>query len=151
MRSIIAEILSKLEPYLDKLDREWELLPLDDKRPTLPNHRGQVNVRAITGAIGLRQSQEQHFYRKQELATPINIIAKIQGLRGINSRDLENASDRVQAERLDKLARHNSNLSRSGAEREALIVRLRHEVEALREQLAMLENTGMAIRTSMVE
>ena len=42
------------------------------------------------------------------------------------------------------------HLSRSLAEREAVIERQRREIEALRAQLALLEETGMAIRTSGV-
>jgi hypothetical protein len=109
-----------------------------------------VNVRAITKAVGLRQSQEQHFFKKPELALAINELARIQGLRGINSRELQDDGDRVHAARMQKVARHNTDLSRSLAEREAVIERQRREIEALRAQLALLEETGMAIRTSGV-
>jgi predicted nuclease with TOPRIM domain len=109
-----------------------------------------VNVRAITKALGLRQSQEQHFFKKRELALAINELAKVQGLRGINSRQLQDVEDRVQTERIHKVVQHNTNLSRSLAEREAVIERQRREIEALRAQLALLEETGMAIRTSKV-
>lgn len=149
--SIVPEILAKLEPYLEARDREWELLPLEDKHPTLPNVNGKVNVRAIAIAIGLRQSQEQHFYRHQELADPINVIAKVQGLRGINSRELDDAAERVHAERLNKTERHNTDLSRSLAECVAVRERQRRQIESLQEQLDMLENMGMGIRTKKVE
>jgi predicted nuclease with TOPRIM domain len=109
-----------------------------------------VNVRAITKALGLRQSQEQHFFKKRELALAINELAKVQGLRGINSRQLQDVEDRVQTERIHKVVQHNTDLSRSLAEREAVIERQRREIEALRAQLALLEETGMAIRTSKV-
>jgi hypothetical protein len=150
MRSVIPEILAALESYLDARDREWELLPLEDKRPTLPNINGRVNVRAITIALGLRQSQEQHFYKHQELADPINVMAKAQGLRGINSRELDDAADRVHAERLNKSERHSTDLSRSLAECAAVRERQRLEIGSLREQLAMLEDMGMGIRTKKV-
>lgn len=149
-RSIIPEILAKLEPYLELLDQQWELQTEGCRTPTLPHDKGQVNVRAITKALGLRQSQEQHFFKKRELALAINELARIQGLRGINSRQLQDAEDRVQAERIHKVVEHNTDLSRSLAEREAVIERQRREIEALRAQLAMLEETGMAIRTSKV-
>ena len=96
-RSIIPEILAKLEPYLELLDQQWESQAEGCRTPTLPHDKGQVNVRAITKAVGLRQSQEQHFFKKRELALAINELARIQGLRGINSRQLQDAGDRVQA------------------------------------------------------
>jgi hypothetical protein len=51
---------------------------------------------------------------------------------------------------MQTVAQHNTDLSRSLAEREAVIERQRREIEALRAQLALLEETGMAIRTSGV-
>lgn len=149
-RSITPEILAKLEPYLELLDRQWESQAEGCRTPTLPHDKGQVNVRAITKAVGLRQSQEQHFFKKPELAVAINELARIQGLRGINSRELQDAGDRVHAARMQRVVQHNTDLSRSLAEREAVIERQRREIEALRAQLALLEETGMAIRTSGV-
>ena len=146
--SIIPEILAKLDPYLDLMDRQWEAQTEGCRTPTLPHDKGQVNVRAITKALGLRQSQEQHFSKKPELALAINELARIQGLRGINSRELQDAGDRVHAARMQRVVQHNTDLSRSLAEREAVIERQRREIEALRAQLALLEETGMAIRTS---
>ena len=70
--SIIPEILAKLEPYLELLDQQWESQAEGCRTPTLPHDKGQVNVRAITKAVGLRQSQEQHFFKKPELALAIN-------------------------------------------------------------------------------
>ena len=147
-RSIIPEILAKLEPYLELLDREWESQADERRTPTLPHDKGQVNVRAITKALGLRQSQEQHFFKKPELALAINELARIQGLRGINSRELEDAGDRAQSARMQKVVQHNTDLSRSLAEREGVVERQRREIEALRAQLGLLEETGMTVRTS---
>jgi hypothetical protein len=149
-RSIIPRILAKLEPYLELLDRQWESQAEGCRTPTLPHDKGHVNVRAITKALGLRQSQEQHFFKKRELALAINEVAKVQGLRGINSRELQDAEDRTHAQRMHKVVQHNTDLSRSLAEREAVIERQRREIEALRAQLALLEETGMAIRTSRI-
>jgi hypothetical protein len=149
-RSILPEIQAKLEPYLELLDRQWESQAEGSRTPTLPHDKGQVNVRAITKALGLRQSQEQHFFKKRELTLAINELARVQGLRGINSRELQDADDRTRAERMYKVVQHNTDLSRALAEREAVIERQRREIEALRAQLALLEETGMAIRTSKV-
>jgi hypothetical protein len=149
-RSILPEIQAKLEPYLELLDRQWESQAEGSRTPTLPHDKGQVNVRAITKALGLRQSQEQHFFKKRELTLAINELAKVQGLRGINSRELQDAEDRIHAERMHKVVQHNTDLSRALAEREAVIERQRREIEALRAQLALLEETGMAIRTSRI-
>jgi hypothetical protein len=64
-RSIIPEILAKLEPYLELLDRQWESQAEGCRTPTLPHDKGQVNVRAITKAVGLRQSQELQDWRDE--------------------------------------------------------------------------------------
>ncbi len=63
---------------------------------------------------------------------------------------MQDAGDRVHAARMQKVERHNTDLSRSLAEREAVIERQRREIDALRAQLALLEETGMTIRTSGV-
>jgi len=149
-RSILPEIQAKLEPYLELLDRQWDSQAEGCRTPTLPHDKGQVNVRAITKALGLRQSQEQHFFKKRELTLAINELAKVQGLRGINSRELQDAEDRAHAERMHKVVQHNNDLSRALAEREAVIERQRRDIEALRTHLALLEETGMAIRTSRI-
>ena len=54
-RSVVPDILNVLEPWLEAREAEWK------KRgtPTLPLTKdGKVNVRAITHALGLKESQE---------------------------------------------------------------------------------------------
>ena len=78
-KNVTPEILAKLEPYLEQLDASWGSQPEGLRQPTLPvTVDGKVNVRGIAKAIGLRLSQEQHFFRKPELAAPINSLAQVQ-------------------------------------------------------------------------
>lgn len=150
--SIVPEILTLLEPYLDDLDKRWEATPEGQRLPTLPiTEDGKVNVRALTLALGLRKSQEQHFYKHPELAAAVNAIADIQGVARIGSRVLVDAMDEAVADRLRQARTQSSDLAKTLAEREALIERQRREIAGLREQLALLEEGGMVLRTGPVQ
>lgn len=150
--SIVPKILTLLEPYLERLDVEWEAQPAGlYKRPTLPaTDDGKVNVRALTLCLGLRRTQEQHFYRHPELAFAVNALARVQGLKGIGSRVLDAIADEAVAERIGKIENRNSNLSMMLSEREAIIERQRREIELLREQLRLIESCGMPLRMGEV-
>lgn len=150
-KSIIPEILAKLEPYLDQCDLAWEAQPAEGRKPTLPLTRdNKVNVRAITKALGLRTSHEQHFFNKRELAGLINALAVVQNVKPIGARAIEEAADKVVEERIARMASNSNDLTRELSEREALIERYRRENEALREQLRLLEQTGLVLRQQEV-
>ena len=147
-KSIIPEILAKLEPYLEELDQTWEAQDKTPRQPTLPlTVDGKVNVRGIVKALGLRQTQEQHFFRKPELAAPINALAHVQGVMLIGSRHLNDQADQTVSERLARLGKEKSDLQRALAEKEAENEALRQEVQSLRTQLGLLEESGFTIRT----
>jgi len=151
-KSITPEILAKLEPFLERLDEEWEAQDEGLRHPTLPvTGDGKVNVRAITKALGLRQSQEQHFYRKPELATPINALAEVQGVKQIGSRFLSDQADQAVAERIVKMNTDRSDLQRALAEKTAENEALRQENEALKAQLGLFEEAGVTIRMTWPE
>lgn len=151
-QSIVPKILGLLEPFLERLDEEWERQPEQDRCPTLPaTDDGKVNVRALTKALGLRQTQEQHFYRHPELASAVNAVAYAQGLKTIGSRVLEDAYDDTVTERLQKVEARSSSLAKILSEREAVIERQRREIESLREQLRMVEDFGMPLRVGEVQ
>jgi len=147
-KTVVPEILSKLEPYLEEIDKLYEAQPENSRLPTLPyTCDGKVNVRQITLAIGLRQSQEQHFFKKPELASVINAIARIQGLKPIGSRFLDDAADAVVTARLARISSDKNDLARTLAAKEAEIEALRAEVRSLKAKLQFFENTGLVIRT----
>ncbi|MBC17286.1 MAG: hypothetical protein CL942_09585 [Desulfovibrio sp.] len=151
-KNITPEILAKLEPYLEQLDASWESQSEGLRQPTLPiTVDGKVNVRGIAKAIGLRQSQEQHFFRKPELASPINALAQVQGVKPIGSRLLADQHDKSAADRLARTATEKNDLARALAEKEAEIEFLREENTMLLSQLAQIESTGTAIRTEWPE
>lgn len=152
VKNITPEILAKLEPYLEQLDASWEAQPDGLRQPTLPvTVDGKVNVRGIAKAIGLRQSQEQHFFRKPELAAPINSLAQVQGVKPIGSRVLADQHDKAVADRLARTAMEKNDLARALAEKEAEIESLREENTMLYARLAQIESTGTAIRTDWPE
>jgi hypothetical protein len=141
-----------LEPFLEQLDQAWEAQPEGLRQPSLPvTVDGKVNVRAIAKAIGLRQSQEQHFFRKPELASLVNALALVQGVKPIGSRLLADQHDKTVADRLARTATEKNDLARVLAEKEAEIESLQEENVMLRSRLAQIESTGTAIRTEWPE
>lgn len=151
-KSIIPEILAVLEPYLERIDAAWEAQAEDRRRPTLPvTPDGKVNVRQLVRDLGLRETQEQHFFKHPELASLVNALALVQGVKPIGSRALEAATDKVVADRLRRVQTQSSDLARILAEKEAVIERQRREILSLREQLRLLEESGMVLRTGGVD
>jgi len=147
-KNITPEILAKLEPFLEQLDVSWESQPEGLRQPTLPTTPdGKVNVRALVRAIGLRQSQEQHFFRKPELASLVNALAHVQGIKPIGSRLLSDQQDQAATDRLARTATEKNDIARALAEKEAEIEHLRQENAMLHARLAQIESTGTAIRT----
>jgi hypothetical protein len=146
-KSILPEILSKLEPYLEEIDKQWEAQPEDNRHPTLPSTvDGKVNVRDITKAIGLRQSQEQHFFKKPEIASLVNALAKIQGIKPIGSRAVADQIDKVVSNKLSKVSSEKNDLARTLAEKDGEIEALRAEIASLKAKIEFIENTGLMIR-----
>lgn len=148
MKSILPEILQKLEPWLETADANWHAAPEDRRVPTLPiTPDRKVNVRELVRLIGLKQSQEQHFFKKPELAAVVNAVADVQGVGRIGSRALEDAEDDAARKRIRLLNHTNSDLSKTLAEQEAIISEQRRVIDQLRAQLGLLEETGMTMRT----
>lgn len=146
-KSIVPEILAKLEPYLEELDKKFEAQSKDTRIPTLPfTVDGKVNVRQITYALGLRESQEQHFYKKPELAAVVNSIARVQGLKSIGSRILDEAADDVVVARIAKITADKNDFARTLAAKEAEIESLRAEIKVLKSKIEFIETTGLLIR-----
>lgn len=148
-RSITADLLEALEPWLDAQMAKWLAQPEASRSPTLPvTVENKVNVREITKALGLAQSKEQHFFKKPELRSAINAAAERQGLLSIGSRVQMEAAEQAVVDRMDRIQRGAADLSRQLAEREALIERQRAEITALKEQLRLRSETGMILRIS---
>jgi hypothetical protein len=146
-RSVVPSILKALDPYLEKVDREWSLQPEDDRQPTLPvTVDGKVNVRQLVRNLGLSETLEQHFYRKPDLAGPVNALARVQGVKPIGSRSLDDAVDAGVSRRMKRQSDEISDLRKMLAEREALVEVQRAEIASLRARLGLLEETGMIVR-----
>lgn len=65
-RDVVDDILTKLEPWLEQKKQEWQQQPEESREPTLPVVLGnKVNVRAIAIAIGLKTTNEQHFFKNR--------------------------------------------------------------------------------------
>jgi hypothetical protein len=146
--SIVPEIKAQLEVWLEQRMAEWSAQPERRRQPTLPaTGEGKINVRELTLALGLRRSQEQHFFNHAELRTLVNVAAEAQGLAAIGSRVQLDADDDVVRRRMGRLNNDRNDLAAALAEREAVIEWQRREIDALREQLRLRDETGMQMRT----
>jgi hypothetical protein len=146
--SVAQEILAVLEPHLERLDIAWSAQPEGGREPTLPlTGDGKVNVRQLVRDLKLRETLEQHFYKKPDLAGPVNALARIQGVKPIGSRMLDDVADAGVRRRLGRDSETISDLRRSLAEREAAIVALREDNARLKARLGLVEETGLVFRT----
>lgn len=144
--TVVPEILRKLEPYLEARMAEW-LVQQEPREPTLPiTGDGKINVRALTLALGLPLSKEQHFYKQASLAEVVNAAAHTQGLLPIGSRSQMDADDAVVQQRIKRIQGESSDLARELAEREAVIERQRIRIATLEEQLRLRDEIGMTLR-----
>ena len=145
--SIVPQIVAVLEPWLEQKMNEWSSQAESHRYPTLPStNEGKVNVRELTLALGLKRNQEQHFFNHAELRTLVNAAAEAQGLTPIGSRNQQDADDDVVRQRFGRMKSDSNNLAIALAEREAVIERLRFEVDSLKEQLRLRDDTGMTMR-----
>ena len=151
-RPVAPEILAILDPWLETRIAEWNALPPGERRPTLPEAKGKVNVRALVAELGLPAGQAQHFFRHVVLRIPINAVAKEQGLLPIGAFADEETSeaDKAVVARLKQAKSRNDDLSKAVAEQAATIESQRREIVSLREQLRLLEQTGQVVRTGRV-
>ncbi len=140
-------ILGILLPYLEVKDNEWRDQSPDDRRPTLPATRdGKVNVRGIVQELaGLRPADEQHFFRKPEIAGPVNILADVQGLKRIGSHALEKAEDDAARARHARDSQRYNQLAADLIEAEARIAQLTERVRQLEAELVLRTETGQVL------
>lgn len=148
-------ILDTLEPLvaevLERLDAEWQGMAEDQRRPTLPlTVDCKVNVAALAKECGMKSGQEQHLFKKPQLAAMVNAIAQRQGVKPIGSRMLSDVVDKAAKDRLVRAQVERDDHARLLAEREAVIERQRVQILALNEQLRLLQDTGMVVRTGEV-
>lgn len=148
--TVVPEITARLEPWLEARMADY-LAQAEPRVPTLPaTSDSKVNVRAVTLALGLKLSQEQHFYKHPELARLLNTAAEAQGLTPIGSRGQQNAEDAVVQQRMSRAKTEASDYARTLAEREAVIERQRRRIAQLEEMLQIRDETGMVFRTESV-
>lgn len=144
-RSVVPQLLQKLEPYLEERAAAWE----EGGRfaPSLPTtSEGKVNVRGLVKALGLPVHQEQHFFKHPELRVLVNAVAEEQGLRPIGSRNEQDDVDAAVGARIKREAKRTSDLGKLVAEQAATIEWQRRQILSLREQLRIVEETGQIVR-----
>lgn len=145
--SIVPEILEKLEPWLEARMAEFESQSEIRREPNLPSTvEGKINVRELTIALGLKRSQEQHFFNHNELRTLVNAAAQSQGLAPIGSRAEGDEKDATVRNRIARVTGDRNDMAATLAEREAVIQMQRREIQSLRSQLQLRDETGMVMR-----
>lgn len=147
--SIVPELQAKLEPYLDARAAAWFDQPEYRREPTLPStDAGKINVRELTLILGLKRSQAQHFFNHAELRTLINSAAEAQGLTPIGSRIQLDEDDATVRKRIARVTGDRNDMASTLAEREAVIQLQRLEIQSLRAQLRLRDETGMVLRVN---
>lgn len=154
--SVLLHLMPLLEAYLDQRDAEWSAQPEFGRAPTLPTTTdGKVNVRRLVEEMGLGASAEQHFYNKAELTRMVNLVASVQGLKGIGSRALLDADDGAARARISRLAAQSKADKEGHAAARVQLARLSARVRELEGENAQLtarlehiRETGMAPRVA---
>jgi hypothetical protein len=146
-QSILPELLPKLEAYIEERMVQWAAQSVDRRTPTLPSTKeGKVNVRELTLELGLKRSQEQHFFKHVELRATVNAAATTQGLAPISSREEIDANDAALGKRMKKANADLGDLQRVCAEQAAQIEVMRSRIASLEEKLRIRDDTGMVFR-----
>jgi hypothetical protein len=145
--SIVPELKAVLESWLDARAAAWIEQPEGRRVPNLPStNDGKINVRELTLSLGLKRSQEQHFFNHAELRTLLNAAAQAQGLAPIGSRAEGDEKDASVRNRIARVTGDRNDLAATLAEREAVIQMQRREIQSLRSQLQLRDETGMVMR-----
>lgn len=112
--SIVSEILQVLEPWLEARMVDFEKQPEKCREPTLPTtNDGKINVRELTIALGLKRSQEQHFFNHAELRALINAATEAQGLSPIGSHVQGDEDDVAVRKRIARVSSYRNDLART--------------------------------------
>lgn len=149
-KSILPVLLPRLESYIEERMAEWAAQSADRQVPTLPSTKeGKVNVRELALALGLKRSQEQHFFKHVELRTAVNSAAAAQGLAQIGSREETDALDAAVRKRIEKTGAYLSDLQKVCTEQAAQIMVLRTRIASLEEKLRLRDETGMVFRDGL--
>lgn len=163
-KSKVEEYAEVVARYLEQKDIEWESCRQEKGhcKPTLPfTNDMKVNVLGMVREMGLRDSVANNYFHKPEyrkwFADPVNVLARVQGLKGIGSRLLEDGSDDLAMVAVDRLSRQVSAQSDRHAQAKARVAQLERknaeltaENERLRHRLEHVQATGGFIRTSEI-
>jgi hypothetical protein len=146
-KSIVPELLPKLEAYLEQRMAEWKAQPAEKRTPTLPSTSdGKINVRGLTLELGLDKHQEQHFFKHDELRISVNAAANTQGLAQIASRGEVDKKDAALGKLINKKTTDLSDLQKVCAEQAATIEVLRGKLASWEEKFKLRDETGMIFR-----
>lgn len=150
--SILPELIENLQAYLDGRVRSWLDQPDGDRVPTLPaTVDGKVNVLAVAEESGIGAARQQHLFKRPELKSLVNAVAFEQGLKPIGGRMPAEEVEREAAAHLRRTEARSNDLSKLVAEQASVIEKQRREIDGLREQLRMFEETGQILRTAAVQ
>jgi hypothetical protein len=145
--SIAPELKALLEPWLEAKVAAWAAQPEDQRVPNLPTtNDGKVNIRKLIAELKWKPSQAQHIFNHVELRTLVNAAAEVQGLAPIGSRIEADEQDAIVRNRIARVNSVKNDLAATLAERESVIQLQRLEIQSLRAQLRLRDETGMVLR-----
>ncbi|MDO9294353.1 hypothetical protein [Bradyrhizobium sp.] len=149
--SVLPELLDTLRAYLARQVQAWLDQPEGARLPTLPVlSDDKVNVLAIAEESGIGAARQQHLFKRPELKSLVNAVAFEQGLKPIGGRMPSEELEREAVAHVRRTEARSNDLSKLVAEQASVIERQRREIEGLREQLRMFEETGQVLRTAVV-
>lgn len=153
-------ILPVLEAYLERKDVEFWGQTGSKRSPTLPTTGdNKVNVRQLVldlmlepGGKGvIRESHQQHFFNKEELANAVNAMAIVQGIGQIGSRALSSKDDAIIRGQISTIKQSAKAENEAFVEIAAENARLRQENASLLAERRFIQETGSVLRDGVIK
>ncbi len=144
-RDVEADILGRLERFV----------AAGSRLPAMPAPEGpRVNVLALCRALGLPESDAQHFHRKEAVKAAVNALAAEQGLLGIGVRGApSDAGEKKLEDRIKETNARAREADLAAEEASAARAVLVEELSAARAEIAALRtrNASLEERLRLVE
>ena len=150
--SIIPSVMKRLEEYLEARELEYQALPAEKKKPTLPiTGDCKINVRAIAEDIGLRKTQEKYLFERDELKSLVNLMAEGQGVLPIGARTQEDTDKSIRTKIMQTAAQARENAT-AAVEAQAMNNDLMQELVEAHAEIEKLcaENSRLRVQLEMI-
>jgi len=133
-RNVIEDILSKFDDFI----ATGAQIPATSE--------GKVNVDGLVQAFGCKPSDNQHFFRKEEIKLAVNAVAENQGLKPIGYRADQSKQDKEFRKRLIRVSRSAKKDAESALEARAAVSQMQREIDDLRDKNIVLQRELSALK-----